>query len=510
MMKQIKPSISPLNFLLTVIIIAALFGLSLWSIVSLKEKVDKVYAEVRADAIAHGMSPAEFDAASADLTKDFTNWLLRSISENILFLIGVPILGFIIGSAVSMAGVFILPKIAGILVYLTTGLVALMGLASVGLGILSANLLMIGFGGLMALYTAHKLLFGRKSLRKASYILSASAMVVRDEKEVLLPPLLFFVISILVNLALLALIAVDPTINGQNIFNFQYGQEVKELLVVALGTFTHTFFYFTLMSIVVGITFVWYRKEDPNLKIGISIALSRLNTIFGFSIIRTAVMVVDRALQMVSRKEQGKERGAGMDALAFVATIARTIIGAIWSLVNYFTLQTITIDGLGAKDSIKRSAKVLKDSIPDVLTKEVIANSAMNLMSIMLFLMLTSGCILTSYLLKLGLLQSILMFALLLAFGYIPLTITMQTLAINYNTLLYSYSRDRVFGINRPARIPDFMEEELKQARSKLGPEKKYKGITGRLLKFFETNEKIENALQTKDSGKSLDDFMAS
>jgi hypothetical protein len=507
--KNLSPSISPINLALTIIIIAALFGLSFWSIISLREKIGQMYLEARAEAVAQGMTPAQFDAASSDISKGFMNWLMKSVSDNIIFLLGVPILGFIIGSAVSMAGVFILPKIASAFVYLATSLVVIMGLASVGLGIMSGNILLLGSGGLLVLYTSYKLLFGRKSLRKASYILSASATVVKEEKEVLLPPLIFFVISIFVNLALIAFIAVDPTLNGQSIFNFQYGAEVKELLVLALGTFTHTFFYFSLMSIVVGITFVWYRKKDPDLKLGISIALSRLDTIFGFSIIKTLIMVIDRALDMMSRKKEGQKREGVVAIIAIFASIIRGIIGTIWSLVNYFTLQTITIDGLGAKDSIKRSAKVLKDSIPDVLTKEVIANSAMNFMGLILFFMLSSGCILTSYLLNLGALQSIVMFVLLLVFGYIPITITMQTLAVNYNTILYSYSRDRIFGINKPARIPDFMKEELDQARSKIGAEKRYQGITGKLLKFFETNEKIENALRTKDSGKSLDEFIA-
>ena len=50
----------------------------------------------------------------------------------------------------------------------------------------------------------------------------------------------FFVISIIVNFALLAFWLVDPTIGGQSIFAFEGGAQIKELLVVALGTFTHT------------------------------------------------------------------------------------------------------------------------------------------------------------------------------------------------------------------------------------------------------------------------------
>lgn len=168
--------------------------------------------------------------------------------------------------------------------------------------------------------------------------------VIRQDKELLLFPILAGIFSILFMAALLFPTLVVSFMSGGN----QWGNAAYALLfIVYLGlAFIATFFN-------VCVVYTAKRRfEGGNATFGESItfALSKIHLIFYWSLLAATVGLLLRML------ERAAQRGRG----AFLLRIVTAGLGMAWAIITIFVVPSMVYYNLGPIDAIKKSAQTLR------------------------------------------------------------------------------------------------------------------------------------------------------
>ncbi|MBL8519092.1 MAG: hypothetical protein JNK75_00340 [Betaproteobacteria bacterium] len=182
-------------------------------------------------------------------------------------------------------------------------------------------------------------------------LVKASAAVLREDKELLLFPVMSSVATLLVMAAFLlpmiGLGALDGM--GQGRVGIGAGSAgvwtTGKTLLAFLFYITQYFVIFYFNTALVGAAMKRLEGGNPTLGDGLAIANSRLASILGYALIAATVGMILRALQ---------------ERANFIGKIIVGLIGMGWTLATYMVVPVLAARNVGPIEAVKESALLLK------------------------------------------------------------------------------------------------------------------------------------------------------
>ena len=235
--------------------------------------------------------------------------------------------------------------------------------------------------------------FGRSvDLAKASF------GVLRSDKELLIFPLVSFIVLVLVSISFFvpfcALGGVSIPNDGGSLPIVAY----VVLFLFYLVSYTVTFFFNTAL---VGAALIRLDGGDPTLGDGFRIALSRLPQIVGYALIAATVGMVLRAIS---------------ERAGIIGTIIAGLIGFAWNVATFLVVPVLAVEGIGPIAAIKRSGGLLRQTWGE----QIIGNVGIGL----LFGLLSFVVIVV------GVLAMVLLFQTSVGLGFVALVVMLLALGI--------------------------------------------------------------------------------
>jgi hypothetical protein len=174
-------------------------------------------------------------------------------------------------------------------------------------------------------------------------LVKASASVLRQDKELLLFPL--------ISMAALALVVLSfalPVIGLGMLDGFSHGDQrisAAAYAVAFLFYFSQYFVIFFFNAALVGAARVRLDGGDPTFGDGMRIAGSRIGAIAGYALIAATVGMILRAIQ---------------ERVGFVGRIIVGLLGVGWTIATYMVVPVLVSREVGPIDAIKESAGLIK------------------------------------------------------------------------------------------------------------------------------------------------------
>jgi hypothetical protein len=184
--------------------------------------------------------------------------------------------------------------------------------------------------------------------------------VIKQDKEMLLFPLLAGIFSLLYAIGLLyPTIIVVVLREGGAISSAAF--DVLDYMIV-FTTYLGLAFIATFFNVcVVFTTKTRFEGGDATFMDSIKFALSKIHLVFVWSLISATVGILMYALDNIA------ERAGAVGKI--ILAIVRGIVGALWSIVTIFVIPAMVYDGLGPIDAIKRSVQTLKQTWGESLVR---------------------------------------------------------------------------------------------------------------------------------------------
>jgi len=180
-------------------------------------------------------------------------------------------------------------------------------------------------------------------LSRSWSLVKASASVLRQDKELLLFPVLSLV-SLCVVLAVFAV----PTIMLGILEGFHGGRGALgpvHYVLAFLFYFSQYFVIFFFNSALVGAAMMRLDGKDPSLSDGLRIAGSRIGAIAGYALVAATVGLALRIIQ---------------ERVGFVGKIVVAILGAGWSIATFLVVPVLVSQDIGPIAAVKQSASLLR------------------------------------------------------------------------------------------------------------------------------------------------------
>jgi hypothetical protein len=169
----------------------------------------------------------------------------------------------------------------------------------------------------------------------------ASAMVLRQDKELVVFPL----ISLAALVAVLAAFAA-PVI-GLGVLDGLHGERISALhyAIAFLFYFCQYFVIFFFNAALVGAAMIRLGGGTPTVSGGLRIAASKAGAIAGYALIAATVGMVLRAIQ---------------ERVGFVGRIIVGLLGVGWTIATYLVVPVLVAEDVGPIEAVKESAGLLK------------------------------------------------------------------------------------------------------------------------------------------------------
>jgi len=180
-------------------------------------------------------------------------------------------------------------------------------------------------------------------LSRSWSLVKASASVLRQDKELLVFPLVSLV-SLIVVLAVFAV----PTIALGILEGFHGGSRAlgpAHYVLAFLFYFSQYFVIFFFNSALVGAAMMRFDGKDPTVSDGLRIATARIGKIAGYALIAATVGLALRIIQ---------------ERVGFLGKIVVAILGAGWSIATFLVVPVLVSRDIGPIDAVKESASLLR------------------------------------------------------------------------------------------------------------------------------------------------------
>ena len=180
--------------------------------------------------------------------------------------------------------------------------------------------------------------------------------VIKQDKELLLYPLIGLILSIVFLLALLyPTILVEFQQDGSLEWDFvQMAVAFVTYLGLAfIGTFSNMCVVYTAKK--------RFEGGDATFGESISYTMKRLHLVLGWAVVSATVGIIFRALDNLA------ERAGGIGEI--VLGIVRGLLGMVWSVVTLFVVPAMVYKGLTPIPAIKDSVRVLKETWGETLIR---------------------------------------------------------------------------------------------------------------------------------------------
>jgi hypothetical protein len=184
--------------------------------------------------------------------------------------------------------------------------------------------------------------------------------VIRQDKEMLLFPLLAGVFSLLYGAVLLY-----PTIIVQLVGSAEGSLVLDALELAALFA---TYFGLAFIATFFNVCVVYTAKTrfaggDATFMQSVRFALSRIHLIAAWSLVAASVGILLRVLDQLAER-------LGLIGKVVIGLLS-WLLGAMWSLVTLFVIPVMVYEEVGPLDAIKRSTQTLRDTWGESLVRHV-------------------------------------------------------------------------------------------------------------------------------------------
>lgn len=180
-------------------------------------------------------------------------------------------------------------------------------------------------------------------LERSWELVKASASVLRQDKELLLFPLISSGALLLVALCFLLPAVGLGALDGLERENLSAGH----YLVAFLFYFSQYFVIFFFNAGLVGAALIRLDGGDPTFADGMRIAKSRIGVIAGYAAIAATVGMILRAIQ---------------ERVGFIGKIIVGLLGVGWSIATYLVVPVLVHRDVGPVEAVKESAALLKET----------------------------------------------------------------------------------------------------------------------------------------------------
>jgi hypothetical protein len=173
-------------------------------------------------------------------------------------------------------------------------------------------------------------------------LVKASADVLRQDRELMLFPLISSVAAALVLVTFLVPVAALSSLSqhmGHGAMSLAF------YLVLFLAYFVLYFVTFYFNAALVGAAMMRLDGGDPTFADGMRIARSRIGAIAGYALIAASVGVVLRILE---------------ERLGFIGRMVTAALGVGWSLATYLVVPVLVTRDVPAMDAVKESAALFR------------------------------------------------------------------------------------------------------------------------------------------------------
>ena len=162
--------------------------------------------------------------------------------------------------------------------------------------------------------------------------------------------------------------------------------------------------------------------KDPTLMDGMRGAWARKNELFAWTLLAATVGLLLKTMQ---------DRSRNVTSLLFGA------LGVAWSLLTYFVVPILVVEGKGPVEAVKESAAMIKRTWGEELTGGISYGGISFFFSLPAFAVAMFGI---GYLVNGALLNGLLLIGAAIVYGFM-LSLTMTTLSSIFHVAVYHYAR---------------------------------------------------------------------
>ncbi len=267
-------------------------------------------------------------------------------------------------------------------------------------------------------------------IKRSWDLVKASWEVLKQDKELVLFPIISAVIMFFVTLTFLI-----PTLLG-NILDsiFVNGMPIFGYIILFLFYLVqYTVVYFNSTALV-GAAMIRLRGGDPKVKDGLSIAWSHILPILGWALVSATVGLILNALSNNSKK-----RGRGGKSLI------ASLLGAAWNVLTFLVVPVLAVEGLGPIEAIKRSWELLKRSWGEQISGKLSIGLIFGLIGVGGGLLLAGAGIGLSILLES--IIPVIIFGIVLFLFIVILSLLNSTLSSIFSAAVYAYAAEGQTGM---------------------------------------------------------------
>ena len=171
-------------------------------------------------------------------------------------------------------------------------------------------------------------------------LVKASWSVLRDDKELLVFPVISSIAVVLVMVSF----AVPMFLAGVFEGGFAEGFPVVGFVLAFLFYVVQYIVIFYCNSALIGAAMIRLDGGQPTLRDGFRIASERFGAIVGYALISATVGVILRSIA---------HRG-------FIGRIIASVLGFGWNLATFLAVPILVVEGIGPVEAVKRSTQLLK------------------------------------------------------------------------------------------------------------------------------------------------------
>ncbi|HIH43309.1 TPA: hypothetical protein HA246_06730 [Candidatus Woesearchaeota archaeon] len=268
-------------------------------------------------------------------------------------------------------------------------------------------------------------------------ITKLSFNIIKQDKELLLFPVLASIFSLIFIIAILFPTIILAFLNASG--NYQYGLfEYIILFITYFGlSFIATFFNVGVVYI------VKTRLDGGNATFGESIkfAFTKIHLIFAWSVLSATIGLIFRVIENIA------ERGGKLGEI--IAVIITSVLGMVWGIITIFVIPAMVYHDLGPIDAIKKSIETLKKTWGESLIRSYG-------LGLIMFIFVLLGIIITVVLMfltsNLGIYAPIIIIALSIIY-FVAIFLVFGVANTIFNTALFVYADT--------GKIPAGYDEEI-------------------------------------------------
>jgi hypothetical protein len=192
------------------------------------------------------------------------------------------------------------------------------------------------------------------SFGKSWRLVKASYGVLKQDKQLLIFPIMSTIGLILVTIAMMFPVALsgildavantDEVTTGQSLLGF--------IFAFAFYFVTYTVIIFSNTALI-GAAMIRLDGGNPTFKDGINVARERLSTIFGWAAISATVGMILNAIQSMI---DDSDNPVGQ----IMGSILVNLVGFAWNLMTFLVIPVFVVENIGPVEAIKRSGSLVK------------------------------------------------------------------------------------------------------------------------------------------------------